>query len=85
MIFVQLCTSKITEPPGAVTNANKTWLKCTRWFGLCLLVTVGSDIRCAYPERGLIMIDRKVNPASQSVILVILKIASHEKIVLVKR
>jgi len=24
MIFVQLCTSKITEPPGAVTNANKT-------------------------------------------------------------
>jgi len=24
MIFVQLCTSKITEPPDAVTNANKT-------------------------------------------------------------
>jgi len=53
MIFVQLCTSKITEPPDAVTNANKTWFKCTRWFGLCLLVTVGSNIWCAYPKRGL--------------------------------
>jgi hypothetical protein len=84
MIFVQLCTSKITEPPDAVTNANKTWLNALddSGYAFSLLLALIYDA----PTQNVVWLwsTDKV-PDSQSVILVILKIASPEKIVLVKR